>query len=247
MWRGTVTVVTLLAAGDHRVMGGCQSLRVIDGDSDVAKISILSRSIDRLSTSCFARHGSTVDQPFPPALSAVSVPVKSTPPGDLTMRWLVHVLARPANTATCTTSAAALEALFKHPFSSATAKCLFSGTERFFRPGYNANLVSNWIPTLEGVEAKLKAGARWPMLDAVTAPKVGVRVLPTFCLWPIRHIVANWAAVQRRGATAVAQRTLSGYSRRASSTSRRKSASLHLRCCYTLMRRLRDYVCNSIF
>src|SRR5580692_11488678 len=40
------------------------------------------------------------------------------------------------------------------------SKCLFSGTERFFRPGYNANLVSNWIPTLEGVEAKLKAGAR---------------------------------------------------------------------------------------
>jgi hypothetical protein len=39
------------------------------------------------------------------------------------------------------------------------SKCLFSGTERFFRPGYNANLVSNWIPTLDGVEAKLKAGA----------------------------------------------------------------------------------------
>ena len=50
------------------------------------------------------------------------------------------------------------------------SKCLFSGTERFFRPGYNANLVSNWIPTLEGVEAKLKAGARWPMSDAATAP-----------------------------------------------------------------------------
>src|SRR5207247_2347129 len=40
------------------------------------------------------------------------------------------------------------------------SKCLFSGTERFFRPGYNANLVSSWIPALEGVEAKLKAGAR---------------------------------------------------------------------------------------
>ncbi len=40
------------------------------------------------------------------------------------------------------------------------SKCLFSGTERFFRPGYNANLVSNWIPTLEGVEAKQKAGAK---------------------------------------------------------------------------------------
>ena len=36
---------------------------------------------------------------------------------------------------------------------------LFEGTERFFRPGYAANLVSGWIPALEGVEAKLKAGA----------------------------------------------------------------------------------------
>ena len=39
-------------------------------------------------------------------------------------------------------------------------KGLFEGTERFFRPTYLANLVSNWIPALEGVEAKLKAGAR---------------------------------------------------------------------------------------
>jgi len=36
---------------------------------------------------------------------------------------------------------------------------LFHGTERFFRPGYAANLVSAWIPALEGVEARLKAGA----------------------------------------------------------------------------------------
>ena len=36
---------------------------------------------------------------------------------------------------------------------------LFNGTERFFRPGYVANLVSSWIPALDGVEAKLKAGA----------------------------------------------------------------------------------------
>ena len=37
---------------------------------------------------------------------------------------------------------------------------LFHGTERFFRPGYAANLVTNWLPALEGVEACLKAGAR---------------------------------------------------------------------------------------
>ena len=37
---------------------------------------------------------------------------------------------------------------------------VFRGCERFFRPGYIANLVSAWIPTLDGVERKLKAGAR---------------------------------------------------------------------------------------
>ena len=37
---------------------------------------------------------------------------------------------------------------------------LFEGTERFFRPGYAANLIAAWIPSLEGVDAKLKAGGR---------------------------------------------------------------------------------------
>jgi ubiquinone/menaquinone biosynthesis C-methylase UbiE len=37
---------------------------------------------------------------------------------------------------------------------------VFSGCERFFRPGYFANLVPSWIPALEGVEAKLTAGAK---------------------------------------------------------------------------------------
>jgi SAM-dependent methyltransferase len=37
---------------------------------------------------------------------------------------------------------------------------LFGATERFFRPGYRAFLTTAWIPALEGVEAKLKAGAR---------------------------------------------------------------------------------------
>jgi len=36
---------------------------------------------------------------------------------------------------------------------------LFEGTERFFRPNYSANLVSAWIPALDGVEAKLMKGA----------------------------------------------------------------------------------------
>jgi SAM-dependent methyltransferase len=36
---------------------------------------------------------------------------------------------------------------------------LFEGVERFFRPGYNANLVTEWLPALDGVVAKLEAGA----------------------------------------------------------------------------------------
>jgi len=37
---------------------------------------------------------------------------------------------------------------------------LFRGTERFFRPGYRGNLVSEWIPALDGVQAKLERGAK---------------------------------------------------------------------------------------
>ena len=33
------------------------------------------------------------------------------------------------------------------------------GCERFFRPGYNANLVSSWLPALDGVVEKLERGA----------------------------------------------------------------------------------------
>jgi 2-polyprenyl-3-methyl-5-hydroxy-6-metoxy-1,4-benzoquinol methylase len=36
---------------------------------------------------------------------------------------------------------------------------LFEGTERFFRPGYNANLVAAWLPALDGVVKKLESGA----------------------------------------------------------------------------------------
>ena len=37
---------------------------------------------------------------------------------------------------------------------------VFHGCERFFRPGYLANLTTSWLPALDGVEAKLHAGAR---------------------------------------------------------------------------------------
>lgn len=37
---------------------------------------------------------------------------------------------------------------------------VFHGCEKFFRPGYAANLVSAWIPALDGVKQKLESGAR---------------------------------------------------------------------------------------
>ena len=37
---------------------------------------------------------------------------------------------------------------------------VFDGCERFFRPGYNANLISSWLPALDGVVTKLEQGAK---------------------------------------------------------------------------------------
>lgn len=38
--------------------------------------------------------------------------------------------------------------------------CLFQGTERFFRATYNSNLLTSWLPALDGGVEKLKRGAR---------------------------------------------------------------------------------------
>jgi SAM-dependent methyltransferase len=38
--------------------------------------------------------------------------------------------------------------------------CLFHGTERFFRAGYNMHLIGAWLPALEGVVEKFQRGAR---------------------------------------------------------------------------------------
>jgi len=38
--------------------------------------------------------------------------------------------------------------------------CLFCGTDRFFRAGYNAHLLPEWLPALDGVIEKLNAGAK---------------------------------------------------------------------------------------
>jgi len=37
---------------------------------------------------------------------------------------------------------------------------LFIGTAKFFRPGYIAHLTASWIPSLTGIEEKLKAGGK---------------------------------------------------------------------------------------
>src|SRR5438045_3879290 len=37
---------------------------------------------------------------------------------------------------------------------------VFDGCERFFRPGYNANLIPAWLPALDGVVETLEAGAK---------------------------------------------------------------------------------------
>ncbi len=37
---------------------------------------------------------------------------------------------------------------------------LFEGTAKFFKPNYIGNLVQSWIPSLEGMEEKLKKGAK---------------------------------------------------------------------------------------
>lgn len=41
-----------------------------------------------------------------------------------------------------------------------SAGCLFCATGAFFRPGYVNSIVQNWLPALDGVEAKLKSGAK---------------------------------------------------------------------------------------
>ena len=39
-------------------------------------------------------------------------------------------------------------------------ECLFCGVAKFFRPGYQAHLINEWLPALDGVTEKLERGAR---------------------------------------------------------------------------------------
>jgi hypothetical protein len=49
--------------------------------------------------------------------------------------------------------------------------CLFRGTERFFRPGYNSNLNNSWIPALDGSRPSSKRAPASPMSAAAMAPR----------------------------------------------------------------------------
>ncbi len=40
------------------------------------------------------------------------------------------------------------------------SSCLFCATARFFRPGYKANLIDHWLPSLTGIVEKLQRGAK---------------------------------------------------------------------------------------
>lgn len=58
---------------------------------------------------------------------------------------------------------------------------LFESMERFFCQNYLGNLVANWIPFLDGVEAKLKRGAK------VSDAGCGFGVSPSSWRRPIPH------------------------------------------------------------
>ncbi len=56
-----------------------------------------------------------------------------------------------------------VEACFRHGTGvrwGDHAGCLFCATGAFFRPGYVNNIVQAWIPALQGVEARLRSGAK---------------------------------------------------------------------------------------
>jgi len=65
--------------------------------------------------------------------------------------------------AACLENQPKVESAFRHGGGIAwgdQAGCMFCAVARFFRPGYRANIVANWLPALDGVVAKLEKGAR---------------------------------------------------------------------------------------
>ena len=74
---------------------------------------------------------------------------------------------------------------------------LFTGCRELFRPGYDANLTSSWIPALTGVADKLQRGPSWPtsavgtvrrrsrwLAPTRTRPSSGSTTTPSPSRWP---------------------------------------------------------------
>ena len=83
-------------------------------------------------------------------------PASPTPPPCLRGRWddrrVIHAQGRGSTSATAFRTGGGLGWHEHH-------EDLFDGTERFFRPGYVANLTSTWIPALDGVEDRATSTA----------------------------------------------------------------------------------------
>ncbi len=63
------------------------------------------------------------------------------------------------------------------------AGCMFCAVARFFRPGYDNNLVGSWLPALDGVVDKLtrrRPGGRCAVLDAGTKLRSTVMMAKAF-------------------------------------------------------------------
>lgn len=75
---------------------------------------------------------------------------------------------------------------------------LFEGTERFFRPAYTANLTSEWIPALDGLEERLRAGVR--------AADVGCGFGASTIIMARAYPASTWSGVDSHGPSIEAAR-----------------------------------------
>lgn len=75
---------------------------------------------------------------------------------------------------------------------------LFEGTERFFRPAYTAGLTSEWIPALDGLEERLRAGVR--------AADVGCGFGASTIIMARAYPASTWTGVDSHGPSIEAAR-----------------------------------------
>ncbi len=88
--------------------------------------------------------------------------------------------------------------------------CLFKGTEWFFRTGYRAHLPAEWIPALDGVQAKLERGCRVADIGCGHGASVVVMAdaWPTSRLWGFDfHEPSIRTARERAAEAGVGERT----------------------------------------